>query len=68
MKTALLGICALILNACSDGSDTDKSPPTSKNDRIFDTQRDALDRAKGLNDTLQKADQQRKQEVEQQGR
>ena len=27
---------------------------TSKKDRIFDTQRDALDKAKGVNDTLQR--------------
>ena len=68
MRTALLGICALILCACSGGSDTDKPPPTSKKDRIFDTQRNALDKAKGVNDTLQRADQQRRQDEEQQSR
>jgi hypothetical protein len=67
MRTALLGIC-LLLSACSGGSDTDKPSPTSKKDRIFDTQREALDKAKGVNDTLLRTDQQRKQEEDQQGR
>lgn len=68
MRTVLLGICALLLTACSGGSDTDKPSPTSKKDRLFNTQREALDKAKGVNDTLQQADQQRKQQEDQQGR
>ena len=68
MRAVLLGIFALILTACSGGSDTDKPTSTSKKDRIFDTQRDALDKAKGVNDTLQQADQQRKQQEDQQSR
>ena len=68
MRAVLLGICALLLSACSGGSDTDKPSSTSKKDRLFGTQQDALDKAKGVNDTLQQADQQRKQQEEQQSR
>jgi hypothetical protein len=68
VRIALLGLCVLLLIACSGGSDTDKPSPTSKKDRLFDTQRDALDKAKGVNDTLQEADQQRRQQEEQQSR
>jgi cell division protein FtsN len=68
VRAALVGICALVLTACSGGSDTDKPPSASKKDRLFDTQRDALDKAKGVNDTLQQADQQRKQQEDQQSR
>ena len=68
MRAVLLGICALLLSACSGGSDTDKPSSASKKDRLFGTQQDALDKAKGVNDTLQQADQQRKQQEEQQSR
>jgi hypothetical protein len=63
-----VGICVLLLTACSRGSDTDKPPSASKKDRIFGTQQDALDKAKGLNDTLQQVDQQRRQQEDQQSR
>jgi len=68
VKTALAGICVLLLTACSGGSDTDKPSTASKKERLFGTQQDALDKAKGVNDTLQQADQQRKQQEEQQSR
>jgi hypothetical protein len=68
MRTVLLGICALLLSACSGGSDTDKPSSASNKGRLFGTQQDALDKAKGVNDTLQQADQQRRKQEEQESR
>lgn len=51
----LLALCALLLPGCSD----EKQPPPPK---LFESQRNAMDKAKALEDAVQQqADQQREQ-------
>jgi hypothetical protein len=53
--------CLILLSACDAGSPP--KHPSGPQPRIFDTQRSALDKAKGVQDTLQQAaEQQRRQE------
>lgn len=54
---------ALMLNGCGGSSDAAKA---SGKTRLFDTQRDALDKAKRVNETLRQADQARRAQEEQQ--
>jgi uncharacterized protein YceK len=56
---------ALTMSGCGGSSDAAKA---SGNTRLFDTQRDALDKAKGVNDTLLQADTARRAEEEKQTR
>jgi hypothetical protein len=54
MRTLLITlIAALALTGCGGNSDAAK---TSGKTRLYDTQRDALEKAKGVNDTLRQAD------------
>lgn len=54
MRTLLITLMtALTLAGCGGGSDAAKA---SGKTRLFDTQRDALEKAKGVNDTLRQAD------------
>jgi len=54
MRTLLITlVAALALASCSDNSD---APKASGKSRLYSTQRDALDKAKGVNDTLRQAD------------
>ena len=54
MRTLLITlIAALALTGCGENSD---APKASGNSRLYSTQRDALDKAKGVNDTLRQAD------------
>jgi hypothetical protein len=54
MRTLLITlIAALALTGCGGNSD---APKASGNSRLYSTQRDALDKAKGVNDTLRQAD------------
>jgi hypothetical protein len=53
--------CLIVLYACDSGSPSKQAG--SSQTRIFDTQRNALDKAKAVQDTLhQAAEQQRRQE------
>ena len=56
---------ALTITGCGGSSDAAK---TSGKTRLFDTQRDALEKAKGVNDTLRQADTARRAEEENQAR
>lgn len=58
MRT-LMVLFPLILCACSDGG---QQPRTQ--DRLFDTQRQALEKAKGVNDTVMDAAQRQRAEEE----
>ena len=59
MRTGrILALAALALAAC--GSQPEPAAPT----RIFDTQRDALDKAKAVNETVLQADQARRAQEE----
>jgi hypothetical protein len=53
-----------LLCACDGGSKEAASPPA----RIFGTQRDALDKAKGVQDTLKQAAEQQRQQQEEQAK
>ena len=54
MRTLLIAlIAALALTGCGGNSDAAKK---SSKTRLYDTQRDALEKAKGVNDTLRQAD------------
>ena len=54
MRTLLITlIAALALTGCGGNSD---APKASGNSRLYSTQRDALDKAKGVNDTLRQED------------
>jgi uncharacterized protein YceK len=56
---------ALAVSGCGGSSDAAKA---SGKTRLFDSQRDALDKAKGVNDTLRQADTARRTEEENQAR
>ena len=56
---------ALTITGCDGSSDAAKA---SGKTRLFDTQRDALEKAKGVNDTLRQADTARRAEEENQAR
>lgn len=62
MRT-LIVLFALTLCACSDSG---QQPRTQ--DRIYDTQRQALDKAKGVNDTVMDAAQRQSSEEEAQAK
>ena len=54
MRTLLITlVAALALAGCSGNTDAPKAAGKS---RLYSTQRDALDKAKGVNDTLRQAD------------
>jgi len=54
MRTLLIAlIAAFALTGCGGNSDAAKK---SGKTRLYDTQRDALEKAKGVNDTLRQAD------------
>jgi uncharacterized protein YceK len=55
----------LMLGGCGGSSDAAKA---SDKARLFGTQRDALEKAKGVNDTLRQADSARRTEEENQAR
>ncbi len=55
----------LMLGGCGGSSDAAKA---SGKTRLFDTQRDALEKAKGVNDTLRQADTARRAQEEDQAR
>jgi len=55
-------MAALALSGCSN-SDPEK---TQEKSRLFDTQRSALEKARGVNETLQRADQVRRAQEESQ--
>jgi uncharacterized protein YcfL len=61
-KLIIVAIAALALSGCSN-SDPEK---TSEKSRLFDTQRSALEKARGVNETLQRADQARRVQEESQ--
>jgi hypothetical protein len=63
MRTLIL-CSALCLCACSDGT---PQQPRSQ-DRIYDTQRQALDKAKAVNDTVMDAAQRQRAEEESQAK
>jgi hypothetical protein len=63
MRT-LIVLFALTLCACSDGGQ--QQPRTQ--DRIFDTQRQALDKAKDVNDTVMDAAQRQRSEEDAQAK
>ena len=56
-------MAALVLTGCGGSSEAAKA---SGRTRLFDTQRDALEKAKGVNDTLRQADQARRAQEENQ--
>jgi TolA-binding protein len=56
-------IVALMLSGCGGSSDAAKA---SGKTRLFDTQRDALDKANRVSETLRQADQARRAQEEQQ--
>jgi hypothetical protein len=56
-------MAALVLTGCGGSSDAAKA---SGKTRLFDTQRDALEKARGVNDTLRQADQARRAQEENQ--
>jgi hypothetical protein len=53
MRTLLIAALALGLAGCGGNSD---APKAAGDSRLYSTQRDALDKAKGVNDTLRQAD------------
>jgi len=57
----LIVLLALTLCACGDGKQQ-----SSTRDRMFDTQRQALEKAKGVNDTVMDAAQRERSETESQ--
>jgi hypothetical protein len=63
MRTLLIAALALALAGCGGNSD---APKASGNSRLYSTQRDALDKAKGVNDTLRQADMVRRAQEENQ--
>ena len=64
MRTLLIILIAtLALAGCGGSSDAAK---TSGKTRLFDTQRDALEKAKGVNETLKQADLARRAQEENQ--
>jgi len=58
-------MATLTIGGCGGSSDAAKA---SGKTRLFDSQRDALDKAKGVNDTLLQADAVRRAEEEKQAR
>lgn len=62
MRT-LIALFALALCACNDGGQQPRAQ-----DRIYDTQRQALDKAKGVNDAVMDAAQQQRAEEEAQAK
>ena len=62
MRTLILCL-ALCLCACSDGTQQSRSQ-----DRIYDTQRQALDKAKAVNDTVIDSAQRQRAEEESQAK
>lgn len=62
-KTFILALPMLLLLGCSDSEPAAKQEPTSKNIILQEQQR-ALEKAKGVEQTLQDAVQQRDQEME----
>jgi len=64
MRILLITLMAVLaLAGCGASSDAAKA--TGKT-RLFDTQRDALEKARGVNDTLRQADQARRAQEENQ--
>jgi hypothetical protein len=57
----ILLACLILLCACDSPSKQAGSPPP----RIFDTQRNALDKAKGVQDTLNRAAEQQRRQADQ---
>ena len=61
MRTLLPALLlALTLAAC--GRQSDSASGAAKHDRIYDTQRNVLEQAKTVNDTVQQADQARREQ------
>lgn len=62
MKQSILALCIVLsLGACSPNKD-EKTPPP----KLFEAQRDALDKAKTVEGTQQKQDEEQRKAVEQQ--
>jgi hypothetical protein len=59
MKTGVVLLAALLLGACSPGDSGNKP-------KMAEQQRQALDQAKGVQDTLQQSAQQQQQEIDKQ--
>lgn len=63
MRTLLITLIATLVVAGCGNSD---APKASSQSRLYSTQRDALDKAKGVNDTLRQADMVRRAQEENQ--
>jgi len=59
MRTPV-SILLILLTLSGCGRQSDSEPRAAKHDRIFDTQRTVLDKAKTVNDTVMQADQARR--------
>ena len=65
MRTLLIAALVLVLALAGCGGNSD-APKASGDSRLYSTQRDALDKAKGVNDTLRQADMVRRAQEENQ--
>ena len=66
MRTLLVSLAiTLALGGCGGGSDSAKAAGKS---RLFDGQRDALDRAKGVNESISQTDTSRRAQEDSQSR
>ncbi|MES1998973.1 MAG: hypothetical protein V4446_06645 [Pseudomonadota bacterium] len=69
MKSLYLWVIGIAMLGCISGCHQ-KQPPvpkTADNARLFDTQRDALQRAKAIEQTMQQQSEAEKQRIDQQG-
>lgn len=69
MKSLYLWMIGIVMLGCISGCHQ-KQPPvpkTADNARLFDTQRDALQRAKAIEQAMQQQSQAEKQTIDQQG-
>jgi hypothetical protein len=67
MRTSLMVLVAgLGLAACGPQPQSNSNPGSQN--RLFDTQRDAMDKAKGVNETVMQADQARRAQEEAQAK
>jgi len=62
MKLILCCFVALIITACGDSKPPQNPPPV----KLFEPQREALDKAKGVEQTVNQQAEQQKQEAERQ--
>ena len=63
---SIVALAGLMFAAC--GSPPEPAANTGSQTRIFDTQRDALDKAKAVNETVMQADQARRAQEEAQAK